>query len=235
MSIDFHTHILPGIDDGSRNVEMSLAMLEEEQQQQVDKIVATPHFYAGEDSVLKFLERRQRAYEKVEEALSGKEQSPKIYLGAEVYYFPGIGDASMIPKLCIEGTDILLLEMPFRQWERSMYEDVKKLIRNQKLTVVLAHIERFYDFQKNISVWDSVMELPVYVQMNAGPFLNWKKRRAVLRLLKNAGTVLLGSDCHNMDGRKPNLADGRAVIAAKLGNTYLEQVDQQAEELLGRY
>ena len=42
MPIDFHTHILPGIDDGSRNVEMSLRMLAAQREQQVDEIVATP-------------------------------------------------------------------------------------------------------------------------------------------------------------------------------------------------
>ena len=55
MLIDFHTHILPGIDDGSRNVEMSLRMLAAQREQQVDEIVATPHFYAQKDSVEEFL------------------------------------------------------------------------------------------------------------------------------------------------------------------------------------
>ena len=45
MPIDFHTHILPGIDDGSRNVEMSLRMLAAQREQQVDEIVATPHLH----------------------------------------------------------------------------------------------------------------------------------------------------------------------------------------------
>ena len=52
MPIDFHTHILPGIDDGSRNVEMSLRMLAAQREQQVNEIVATPHFYAQKDSCL---------------------------------------------------------------------------------------------------------------------------------------------------------------------------------------
>ena len=48
--------------------------------------------------------------------------------GAEVYYFPGIGDAKQIRELTFEGTDILLLEMPFAQWTDEIYVDVKKLI-----------------------------------------------------------------------------------------------------------
>ena len=69
MPIDFHTHILPGIDDGSRNVEMSLRMLAAQREQQVDEIVATPHFYAQKDSVEEFLLRRQRSYEKLKTAM----------------------------------------------------------------------------------------------------------------------------------------------------------------------
>lgn len=113
MPIDFHTHILPGIDDGSRNVEMSLRMLAAQREQQVDEIVATPHFYAQKDSVEEFLLRRQRSYEKLKTAMEENGFDQKLYLAAEVYYFQGIGSAGMIPKLCVEGTQTLLLEMPF--------------------------------------------------------------------------------------------------------------------------
>ena len=81
----------------------------------------------------------------------------------------------MIPKLCVEGTQTLLLEMPFAQWNSAIYADVEKLVRHQKLKVVLAHIERYYEFQKKKEIWDAVMELPLYRQMNAGVFLNWKR------------------------------------------------------------
>ena len=52
--IDFHTHILPGIDDGSRNSEESIQMLNLEQEQDITKIVFTPHFYANRNSVERF-------------------------------------------------------------------------------------------------------------------------------------------------------------------------------------
>ena len=59
--IDFHTHILPGIDDGSRDADTSCRMLEMAVEQGVDMIVATPHFYASRDRVEHFLEKRARA------------------------------------------------------------------------------------------------------------------------------------------------------------------------------
>lgn len=119
--------------------------------------------------------RRQRSYEKLKTKMAETNLDQKLHLAAEVYYFQGIGSAGMIPKLCVEGTQTLLLEMPFAQWNSAIYADVEKLVRHQKLKVVLAHIERYYEFQKKKEIWDAVMELPLYKQMNAGVFLNWKR------------------------------------------------------------
>lgn len=92
--------------------------------------------------------RRQRSYEKLKTKMAETNLDQKLHLAAEVYYFQGIGSAGMIPKLCVEGTQTLLLEMPFAQWNSAIYADVEKLVRHQKLKVVLAHIERYYEFQK---------------------------------------------------------------------------------------
>ena len=53
--IDFHSHILPEMDDGSKDVKMSLAMLQMEREQGVTEVVFTPHFYAQQDTVAHFL------------------------------------------------------------------------------------------------------------------------------------------------------------------------------------
>ena len=76
--IDFHTHILPKVDDGSRSLEQSLAMLNELKKQGVKKLVATPHFYANDESVESFLERRNRVYAELKEfSVNGAEYSIK--------------------------------------------------------------------------------------------------------------------------------------------------------------
>ena len=153
--------------------------------------------------------------------------------GAEVYYFSGIGNAIDISKLCIAGTDILLLEMPFCQWTDAMHEDVGKLIRKQGLTVVLAHIERYIEFQKKKDVWNQIFELPVIAQMNAGPFTRWNSRGKVVRLAKEREQILLGSDAHNMENRRPNLAEAQNVIRKKLGEEFLSGQEQLEHQLLG--
>lgn len=233
--IDFHTHILPGIDDGSQNVEMSIQMLHEELKNGVDHVVLTPHFYANYDSREHFLKRRGRSAEQLAAAIEKDGELSRMHyeLGAEVYYFGGIGDAADVRKLCILDTDMLLLEMPFCQWTNVMYEDVEKLIRKQKLTIMLAHIERYIDFQKKKDVWNRIFELPVIAQINAGSFLDWRSRRRALRLADAQEKILLGSDAHNMDTRKPNLAAACPWIQKKLGEPFLWKQERLGYQLLG--
>lgn len=231
--IDFHSHFLPQIDDGSSSLDESMDMLRIMHAQNVTKIVATPHFYANQDSIEHFLKRRDKAYDRVrcqieKEALT----VPDIMTGAEVYYFGGIGKAEQVHSLCMQGTDILLLEMPFTQWTESMLRSVEQLLNKQKLRVVLAHVERYRDYQKDASIWNEIFSMPVVPQMNAGAFLNWKKRRKNLKLLEGFGDVLLGSDCHNLEHRRPNLPEGREVIAGRLGSEQLDRIDALGERML---
>ena len=112
--IDFHSHILPGIDDGSKDVAESLAMLSALKEQGVDTVVATPHFYANHHSVEEFLRRRQKAMDRLSAELS--EGAPTIVLGAEVRYYEGISHLQNLESLCIGDSKLLLLEMPFYKW-----------------------------------------------------------------------------------------------------------------------
>ena len=231
--IDFHSHILPGIDDGSRSTAQSLEMMKLELDQGIRTIVATPHFYADKISVDAFLTRRQHAYEKVMQTIEENNmEAPTFHLGAEVYYFGGIGKAEMLPKLCMGDSDIVLLEMPFCQWTKDMLENVEQILNKQKLHIILAHIERYYDYQKNKDIWNTIFELPVYAQINAGSFLNWKKRGRCMKILKEDWQIILGSDCHNTESRIPNLAPGREVIRKKLGQARIDAIDELGERII---
>jgi protein-tyrosine phosphatase len=99
------------MDDGSKRVQESLELLSMLSAQGVDTVIATPHFYANDESVDRFLERRAECYGRLCDALP--DGVPKMLLGAEVSYYPGISRLEGLSRLCIEGTDILLLEMPF--------------------------------------------------------------------------------------------------------------------------
>lgn len=229
--IDFHSHILPGIDDGSRDVEMSLQMLSMLKAQGVSTVAATSHFYATERTPQHFLERRQEAFDKLNASLD--EDAPEILLGAEVLYFPGICRMEMLPELCLQGTDLLLLEMPFTSWSDHMIREVREIARSGRFTLVLAHIERYYDKQPT-SVWDELLEEGVLMQSNASFFLPFATRRKALRLLKEGRIHLLGTDCHNVTSRPPRMAEARAMIERRLGRAVLEELDMLGESLLGK-
>lgn len=227
--IDSHSHILPGIDDGSRSVEMSLQMLETMHKQQIDTVIATSHFYATERSPQRFLYRRQEAWNRLKAELP--DDSPKILLGAEVLYFPGISRMAELPELCMEGTNILLLEMPFERWTERMVREVKELAGSGDYTILLAHIERYY-FKQPKDVWDDFLDIDILMQSNADFFLPlWTKRKA-LKLLKEGRIHLLGSDAHNMTERAPRMEQAISMIEKHLGQEVIRQMDRLGRSLL---
>ncbi|MBR1723547.1 MAG: histidinol-phosphatase, partial [Ruminococcus sp.] len=111
MKIDFHSHILPGIDDGSKNIEESVALLDIMAADGVDIVVATPHFYCTHRSIHSFLERRNNAYKKLKPYL--KPEHPRILLGGEVLYDDILIGKDDLSRLTIQGTNFMLLEMPY--------------------------------------------------------------------------------------------------------------------------
>ena len=234
--IDFHTHILPGIDDGSRDMNMTREMIRMEIEQGVDRIVFTPHFYAEKDDSVKFISRRGEAYDQLLHTLSTDGNFmelaiPKFKFGAEVLFFPGIGSSRNLADLCVEDTRVLLLEMPFRQWTKDVYREVRDIVEKQKLTVVLAHIERFRSYQKDLSVWNEVLELPVISQINTECFLSWKSRRFAYKFIKEGHDILLGTDAHNVSTRPVNMSEGRMALKRKFGEGILTEIDQLSDKL----
>ena len=265
--IDFHTHILPGIDDGSRDMDETIGLLREEIRQGVRTIVATPHFYANRISVEGFLHRREQSVQSLGAVLSRGEEIfdcngkageggavvPQILTGAEVYFFPGMGRAEKLRNLCItrpafarsgqevtsgEGettgrSDLILIEMPFEQWTSQTLQELRDIIVKQRLRIVLAHVERYPEFQRDMSIWNQVMSLPLTIQINGGSFLKSRgKRKFCLNMLKEHQNVILGSDCHNLTTRKPNLAEATKVIAKKLGSQRVDQIEDRISQLL---
>lgn len=227
--IDFHSHILPGIDDGSKSVEQSLEMLRALGAQGIKVVVATPHFYANDESVSLFLERRSAAYEKLREAMD--DTMPTVLLGAEVRFYPGIENLADIDKLCIEGTDVLLLEMPFLKWSDFIVREVIKVSTFRNLTLVLAHIDRYLSFQDK-GTWKRLLESDVLMQANAGAFGRMFTGAKMMKMLRLGAVQLIGTDCHNMDDRAPNMDTASEKIIKKLGEDFMVKFTEQGHKLL---
>lgn len=227
VMVDFHTHILPGIDDGSRSVEESLQMLRA--MPEVSHLVATPHFYASENTPERFLQRRAASCARLQERLDGT--APDIRLGAEVCYFEGICRSDELSTLCIEGTNVLLLEMPFDSWSNRAFNDLLELGHRADIQIVLAHAER-YDIFYHKRDWQYIADSPILIQCNAAFFLHLRTRRKALRRLEDGYIHLLGSDCHGIERRAPDLGEAAQVIRKHLGDNALRDVDRLALQLL---
>ncbi len=199
--LDFHTHILPGIDDGSRDVEQSLEMLRAEARMGIREVIATSHYYATQGSPQRYLRRRERAWEALK--LQLEESMPRVRLGAEVQYFEGICSVEDIGDLRIAGSDLLLLEMPTIKWTQRMLEDILELNDRPGIQVIMAHIDRY----QNLIPKDLVEELVqagVLIQVNTSFFTSWQTSGKAKKMLQRGLIHFVGSDCHNMAHRCPN-------------------------------
>lgn len=226
---DFHSHILPGIDDGSRDVHESLELLRESARQGVTAMAATSHFYASENSPEKFLIRRDAAWNRLAPHL--ETGMPSVRLGAEVHYFEGMAQSEEVSLLRLDGTSLLLVEMPESRWTNRMVDVLLDLNSRRDITVLLAHIERYLSWQDS-DIWDLLRAEGVRMQVNASFFWNRKTRKKALRMLKKGEIHALGSDCHNMVNRPPRLEDAMREISKRMGEDALTWLRRQEDCLL---
>ena len=227
--IDIHSHFLPGMDDGSESAEETSCMLRLSRQQGVDTIVATPHFYALQDNPEEFLRRRQEAWEKVE---YDPQTMPRLLLGAEVTYFAGLSHSEDLDKLCIGDNKMLLIEMPFRAWNKHEIEDVCALLR-QGILPVMAHINRYMKKGQIPTHGQRLLSEGVLFQSNADFFLEGLSRARAFRMLKAGQIHFLGSDSHNMTRRISRMDEVEKAIEKKLGSEALDRLNQIAEDIFG--
>lgn len=204
---DVHGHFLPGMDDGCKTVGEAIRVLKSSYAQGVRQMFATPHYYPVE-SIEAFLERRERSYRVLADAIREETDIPQIYLGAEVAYRPGLGYTAGLDRLCLGASRYLLLEMPFHKWNREILRDIRNISAASGIVPVIAHIERYLNMDQK-ELLNSLLEMDVLVQMNAECLLDAGTRRTGRKLLKDGTVHLLGTDCHNMSSRAPNM--GKAV------------------------
>ena len=193
MEIDFHAHILPRCDHGSDSWRTSRQQLKLAREAGVEVICATSHFYGHHTSVEHFLEKRQRCYEDL--MAHAPKGSPRVLLGAEVLAFAGIERLPGLAKLRLQGTKMLLLEMPFTRWSDGLLESVEALSEDERFRIVLAHVDR-YDRR----AVEQLFELNyVRGQLNVD---NLKKRfgKRYLREWAREGLIVaVGSDIHGTE------------------------------------
>lgn len=189
ITFDYHSHILPGCDHGSDGIETSLGQIEMAKSVGIKTICATSHFYPHKESVESFLARRQRTYDALKENLP--DGAPEIILGAEVLICDGMDQLDGLDRLCRQGTNELLLELPFYKWPESVWETVERLNDRDDIRIVIAHADRYppEDIERLIGEG-------IPLQLNVECFKNPLRRKRYISWVKNGYAKYLGSDIH---------------------------------------
>ncbi len=229
--VDFHTHILPKIDDGSPDTETSVKMLKSLYEQGINKVALTPHFYITRDNLTDFLRRRDKSVSALRDAVKDMDNIPKAVLGAEVLLFPEISGMDNLSRLCLEGTNYMLIEMPFAKWSNVTYDTLGKLRANGILPII-AHIERYMKIQKDKGMIYYLMDLGCIIQANGSYFTSAMTRRKATKLLLSECIHLIGSDCHDLKMRKPNTGEAYAEIEKRAGSYGIEALGYTADMVL---
>jgi protein-tyrosine phosphatase len=227
--IDWHSHILPAMDDGSKDVGESLAMLDVLKSQGVKTVIATPHFHANEETVDEFLSRRQSSYDMLLEAMADRDID--ILCGAEIKYYPGIGRMEDLKKLSIGDTRLILLEMPMAKWTDYTLQELFELSNTSGLKIVMAHIERYLGMQGR-QILKQLCESGIKMQVNASFFSRITSRSKAMNLLQMGYIHFIGSDCHNMTVRPPNIDLAYNVIQRKFGEDFVFQMIEYGNNTL---
>ena len=222
--IDVHTHILPGIDDGSRDIACSIDMLQREAEQGVTHVICTPHFYPHHDRPEAFLSRRRHAEESLRLAMEKYTGLPEVIVGAEVFFYRGISDSDFLNGLTFGSKPCIMIEMAGVPFQPYVYDELEAIYNRHGIIPIVAHIDRYISRFRTYGIPDKLKELPVLVQANADFFLRKQTVSFAMKMLKSGYINLLGSDCHNLDKRPPNLGEAISMIESKLGNIYSRQM-----------
>lgn len=230
--VDVHSHILPGIDDGSPDVETSLKMIEALQSQGARAIVLTPHYYSDSISYEDFVARRDNALHLLEKSLPPG--SPKLIPAAEVYITKYLLNNSNLDALKIGNTNYALIEHPFScDFSQGTYDRLLSLNYDYGIKPILAHIERYPAFMDDGDLLDSYIEMGCIAQVNISSFVDSSRslRKKLFKYLENGRIHLIGTDCHNLSSRKPDFETGVNAIIKKCGEEAVDVLERNANIL----
>lgn len=194
--IDFHSHILPGIDDGSRSIEQTIRMLKEAKEAGFTKIISTSHYMEGyyeSDET-----ERIELLNEVQKNISGIE----LYLGNEIYITNNMIDLIQNKQAStINNSKYVLFEFPLSAKSMNDKEVVYRLIENGFVPVI-AHPERYSYVQDNPEYIEELAEMGALFQANYGSIIGMygkKAEKTLKKLLKNDLIRFFGSDSHRID------------------------------------
>ena len=224
--IDIHSHILPGLDDGSRSMEQSLRMLEIACTEGITTIIATPHNMPGKGCPDRKTVEKHCMQLQAESENAGLPIT--IMMGTEYFY------REEILELFEQGQGITMADSNKVLIEFDPGAD-KIYIRNAVREIlalgyvpVLAHVERYMQLmEKHFAAISEMRKMGALIQVNAGSVTGdngYKTKRATRTMLKMKLVDLIGTDAHSDGRRSPRMKDCAIYLHKKLETDYAEYI-----------
>jgi protein-tyrosine phosphatase len=216
--IDLHCHILPGIDDGAKDLETALAMARIAVEDGIETLACTPHITPG------VYDNRGpdilRSTAKLQDALDAHGIPLRLVCGADTHLAPDLGEGlgdGRIPSL--GGSRYFLLEPPHHVAPPRLDLAVQDLLR-QDYVPVITHPERLSWIEDHYELMKALAHAGAWLQITAGSLTGRfgpRPRYWAERMVDEGLTHILATDAHNLRNRAPRLGEGRDAVAARLG------------------
>ena len=233
--LDIHAHILPSVDDGAKDMETTVALLQMLKAQGVTDVIATPHFYPNEENLEDFVTRATKAYDDLKQEIKDSDL-PNVYLGCELRYFGGMGKSEAIKQFTINRTNYLLLELPYgAPITKLVLQDIIDINERLGVIPILAHIERYSKVKGYKKLLKLISGGYALAHVNASAVLSKEEYKACIKLIKGGYVSYLASDTHSLHRRPPQIKAALDLISEKLGksvsNRFIYKSNQLLEEL----
>lgn len=230
MYFDIHSHILPDVDDGAKDMKEALTLLKLMKKDGISAVVATSHFYPEMMNYEQYLEVTKEAFERLDSKKSDK-KSPRIYLGCEMLYYKGIGNSEVLNDLCLNKSKYLLLELTDFVINEELFEDLLKLKDEKEIIPIIAHVERYYKARNYKRFLQFLSENNIPVQINASSVTVWVYRRVIKNILKQDLFCVMATDTHSVEERPPMLKTAFSYIEEKYGRETCDKLIKNSRRL----
>lgn len=211
--IDIHSHILPNVDDGSKDIEITISMLKTAYRSGTTKIVATPHY--NKHYKFSTYSKTIEMVDKLREAIKPYNIGIEIYHGQEIYYYEDIIEKYKQNLIgTINNTRYMLVELPIEKYESSSLNVLYELML-QGVKVILAHPERYKAFIKNPTLINEFAREGFLFQMNSASIEGYFGRdvKKTCEIFLNSGVYsFLGSDAHGNVSRITDMSECINII-----------------------
>lgn len=207
--VDFHSHVLPGIDDGADSMEEAVRLCEIAKESGTDKLIATPHL-ANLDETEDFIRLRDSRLDELRRELDKRSIELEIYPGTEVYVNDDVFYAPSLDSATINGSRYMLIEFEFRGLNINRLIKYVNEFFARGYRPIIAHPERYYYMQADYDIVNHLADIGVLFQINApslAGYMGPAAQELSYLMTANGLASFIGTDAHSVAHRPTNLGE----------------------------